>query len=70
GERHLPNTYVVDHKREHGASDAVLPFAIKAGAGRQKGELNERQKANRLQRHVWDAGSAHGGGVPADGAVL
>lgn len=72
GERHLPNTRVVDHKREHSAASAVLPFygQIKSGAGRRKGEADERQKTNRLQRHVQDAGSAHGGGAPADEAVL
>ena len=40
GERHLPNTPIVDRKREHGAVSVVLPFAVRSNQARGAGKEN------------------------------
>ena len=71
GERHLPNTHIVGRKWEHGLLSAVLPFAARSNQMQgTEGEAHEYPKNRRLQRHIWDTGSAHGDGAPADGAVF
>ena len=48
---------------------SALQIAVLQWQLRRKGETDERQKAHRLERHVYSVGHANGGNLAADEIV-